>query len=89
MSQSRAEIDLTLYNNIFRLLPGVCQIRVDFLDFETKNKTDGVCDENNRLQIFSPFQRAYIPVKNFCGKILKEEVFYSCKLGYLLKKKII
>jgi len=56
-----------------KLLPGVCQIRVDFLDFETKNKTDGVCDENNRLQIFSPFQRAYIPVKNFCGKILKEE----------------
>jgi len=56
-----------------RLLPDVCQIRVDFLEFETKNKTDGICDENNQLEISSPFARAYIPVQKFCGSIKKEE----------------
>jgi len=56
-----------------RLLPDVCQLRVDFLEFETKNKTDGVCDENNQLEISSPFARAYIPVQKFCGSIKKEE----------------
>ena len=59
---------------LIRLLPDVCQIRVDFLEFETKNKTNGICDENNQLEITSPFARAYIPVKKFCGSIKKEEV---------------
>jgi len=56
-----------------RLLPDVCQIRVDFLEFETMNKTNGICDENNQLEILTPFARAYIPVKKFCGSINKEE----------------
>merc|ERR1740128_986430 len=55
-----------------RLLPDVCQIRVDFLEFETKNKTNGICDENNQLEISSPFARAYIPVKKFCGSIKRK-----------------
>lgn len=56
-----------------KLLPDVCQIRVDFLDFQTQNKTNGICDQDHQLQILTPFQRAYIPVKTFCGNIHKEE----------------
>jgi len=61
---------------IFRvnLLPNVCQVRVDFIDFETKDKnSDGMCDAKHKLHISSAFMRAFIPVNTFCGSIKKEE----------------
>jgi len=56
------------------LLPNVCQVRVDFIDFETMDKNgDGMCDPKHQLYISSAFMRAFIPVNTFCGSIKKEE----------------
>ena len=32
------------------LLPGVCQVRVDFVDFHLKPSTQGVCSPDNRSE---------------------------------------
>eukprot|EP00088_Acartia_fossae_P006062 TRINITY_DN1276_c0_g1_i2.p1 TRINITY_DN1276_c0_g1~~TRINITY_DN1276_c0_g1_i2.p1 ORF type:complete len:472 (-),score=85.33 TRINITY_DN1276_c0_g1_i2:72-1487(-) len=55
------------------LLPDVCQIRVDFLDFDLKGKTNGKCEDNHQLKISSPFKRAFIPADTFCGALEKEQ----------------
>jgi len=57
-----------------RLLDGVCQLRVDFVEFSLKPKSvDGRCELDNRLSITSPIKRAHVPVANFCGRVEQEE----------------
>jgi len=51
------------------LLPGVCQLRLDFVEFSLKPLQDGQCDPDNRLKVSSVLQRAHIPVNEFCGKL--------------------
>jgi len=51
------------------LLEGVCQLRLDFIEFSLKNKTNGACDRKNRLTVSSPMKRAYVPAETFCGQI--------------------
>jgi len=51
------------------LLPGVCQLRLDFLDLVLKPMEDGVCDDNNALHISSPNPFTKIPVNKLCGNI--------------------
>jgi len=50
--------------------PGVCQLRLDFLDFHLGNMVNGECQENNKLEIVTTVPHAYIPTKVLCGKIM-------------------
>jgi len=51
------------------LLPGVCQIRLDFLELELKPLVNGECEEGNALHIGSSDPGAFIPVKKLCGTV--------------------
>lgn len=51
------------------LLPGVCQLRLDFLDFALKPMTAGECDNDNALHVTSSDPTAFIPVKKLCGTL--------------------
>jgi len=54
------------------LNPGVCQVRLDFLDFDMTDMHDGECSSNNQLLVGSPNSNAYIPVTTFCGKMSQD-----------------
>jgi len=51
------------------LLPGVCQLRVDFLELKLKPMENGECEAQNRLTVKSRLKRAHVPVQEFCGKL--------------------
>jgi len=51
------------------LLKDVCQLRIDFLEFEMKPMSDGECDESNALAIKGPNAKHS---KLICGTINKE-----------------
>jgi len=51
------------------LLPGVCQVRLDFLDFQMKPIHQGVCDMKNSLLIKSNKKSTVIPMPRLCGNI--------------------
>ncbi|XP_023337168.1 uncharacterized protein LOC111708127 [Eurytemora carolleeae] len=51
------------------LLPGVCQLRLDFLEFEMKPMERGICEDKNSLIISSTEKTAMIPQKQLCGTI--------------------
>ena len=55
------------------LLPKVCQVRLDFIDLQTKPMSDGLCDPNNQLKIsVGPGQVARVPVSQLCGSVARE-----------------
>eukprot|EP00088_Acartia_fossae_P055716 TRINITY_DN6470_c0_g1_i1.p1 TRINITY_DN6470_c0_g1~~TRINITY_DN6470_c0_g1_i1.p1 ORF type:complete len:732 (+),score=85.38 TRINITY_DN6470_c0_g1_i1:111-2198(+) len=54
------------------LLPGVCQIRLDFLELKLKPMVDGECDETNSLTIKSSVPHSIVPVKKLCGTVNEE-----------------
>jgi len=55
------------------LLPKVCQVRLDFIDLQTKPNSHGLCDPNNQLKIsVGPGQVARVPVSQLCGNVAKE-----------------
>jgi len=66
----------SLNNCLYRvnLLPGVCQVRVDFLDLSMKPMVHGECDPSNSLRISSNDRHAYIPLENFCGTVAEDVV---------------
>jgi len=51
------------------LLPGVCQVRIDFLEFKMKPIYHGQCDENNLMEIRAGTSKAFIPMSKLCGTI--------------------
>jgi len=51
------------------LLPGVCQVRLDFLDFQMKPLHRGQCDLKNSLLIKSSQSSTVIPMSRLCGTI--------------------
>jgi len=51
------------------LLPGVCQVRLDFLDFQMKPIHHGSCDLKNSLLIKSAQKSTMIPMPRLCGNI--------------------
>jgi len=51
------------------LLPGVCQVRLDFLDFQMKPLHQGQCDLKNSLLIKSGQSSTVIPMPRLCGTI--------------------
>jgi hypothetical protein len=51
------------------LLPEVCQLRLDFLEFEMKPMVEGVCEDDNSLFISSSEKIAMIPLRRLCGTI--------------------
>lgn len=51
------------------LLPGVCQVRLDFLDFKLKPLNHGICDPKNTLLIKSSQASTLIPMTNLCGTV--------------------
>ena len=51
------------------LLPGVCQVRLDFLDFQMKPLHRGQCDLKNSLLIKSSHSSTVIPMPRLCGTI--------------------
>jgi len=54
------------------LLPNVCQVRLDFLDLQTKVMRYGDCETNNMLTISTgPHQVAEIPVSQLCGTVAR------------------
>ena len=55
------------------LLPKVCQVRLDFIDLQTKPMSHGLCDPNNQLKIsVGPGQVARVPVSQLCGSVARE-----------------
>jgi len=52
------------------LLPGVCQVRLDFLDLKMRPTTrDGYCDPKNKLLIKSSHSSTLIPMSELCGTV--------------------
>jgi len=52
------------------LLPRVCQVRLDFVDLQTKPNSLGLCDPRNHLRISAgPDQLAKVPISQLCGNI--------------------
>jgi len=51
------------------LNPGVCQVRLDFLDFQLAGMTKGICSSSNQMKIKSTVKHAYIPTNTLCGKL--------------------
>jgi len=51
------------------LLPGVCQVRLDFLDFHMKPLNHGICDPTNSMMIKSSHSSTMLPMTNLCGTV--------------------
>jgi len=51
--------------------PGVCQLRLDFLDFQLPPPRNGVCGEDDRLLITANKREAFIPIPELCGNVAK------------------
>jgi len=51
------------------LKPDVCQVRLDFLDFELDGMINGICSSSNQMVISSTVKHAYIPTDTLCGKL--------------------
>ena len=51
------------------LLPGVCQIRLDFLDLKMKPMYHGVCDSANSMTMKSSHASTMLPISSLCGTI--------------------
>jgi len=51
------------------LNPGVCQVRLDFLDFHLGSMEEGICSPYNSMTIKSTVRHAYIPVDSLCGNL--------------------
>ena len=47
--------------------PQVCQIRLDFLDFNMKSLENGLCEDTNSLHIQSSQASTRIPMSRLCG----------------------
>jgi len=60
----QADCELTV-----RLRSNVCQLRLDFLDFELPPPRDGACSAQDRLRITSNQRQAFIPVSELCGRV--------------------
>ena len=52
-----------------RLRSNVCQLKLDFLDFELPPPRDGSCSAQDRLRITSNQRQAFIPVSELCGRV--------------------
>jgi len=52
-----------------RLRNNVCQLRLNFLDFELPPPQDGACSTQDRLRITSNQRQAFIPVPELCGHV--------------------
>merc|ERR1712142_1090109 len=51
------------------LLPGVCRVRIDFLEFKMKPIYHGQCDDDNLMEIRAGTSKAFIPMSKLCGTI--------------------
>jgi len=51
------------------LNPGVCQVRLDFLDFHLAGMNDGSCSPLNQMVIDSTVKHSYIPATTLCGNL--------------------
>ena len=51
------------------LLPGVCQVRIDFLEFKMKPIYHGQCDNDNAMEIRAGTSKAFIPMSKLCGTL--------------------
>jgi len=51
------------------LKPGVCQVRLDFLDFQLGEMTNGLCSPDNQMVIESSVKHAFIPSRTLCGNL--------------------
>ena len=62
------------------LNPGVCQVRLDFLDFNVGSLQSGQCSPDASIQISTNVKDSFIPVSNLCGTLstkVKEVVLLS------------
>jgi len=66
-----------------RLLEGVCQLRVDFVDFSMKPKSSGRCESNNRLTITANTKRSHVPVSHFCDNFDKDKDITGSDMPHL------
>eukprot|EP00092_Neocalanus_flemingeri_P025565 GFUD01027716.1.p1 GENE.GFUD01027716.1~~GFUD01027716.1.p1 ORF type:complete len:809 (-),score=108.64 GFUD01027716.1:36-2462(-) len=55
------------------LLPGVCQVRLDFMDFHMKPLNHGICNPSNSMTIKSSHKSTTFPTTNLCGTIATGE----------------
>lgn len=55
-----------------RLLEGVCQLRVDFVEFSLKPMDNGECNKDNQMMISSPSRQTTVPVRSLCGQLHEE-----------------
>jgi len=51
------------------LAPGVCQVRLDFLDFQMGGINNGLCSADNQMMIKSSVKHAFIPTNTLCGNL--------------------
>jgi len=51
------------------LNPGVCQVRLDFLDFNVGSLQSGQCSPDASIQISTNVKDSFIPVSNLCGTL--------------------
>jgi len=51
------------------LQPGVCQVRLDFLDFKLGGMQSGTCDPDNQMILSSTVPHAFLPAKSVCGTL--------------------
>eukprot|EP00092_Neocalanus_flemingeri_P029391 GFUD01031908.1.p1 GENE.GFUD01031908.1~~GFUD01031908.1.p1 ORF type:complete len:518 (+),score=114.79 GFUD01031908.1:75-1628(+) len=49
--------------------PGVCQVRLDFIDFHLDGMTEGSCSPSNQMVINSTIKHAYFPTNTLCGNL--------------------
>jgi len=51
------------------LLPGVCQLRLDFLDVQLAPLQHGVCSPDNVLTLRTGLRGSFVPTHQLCGKL--------------------
>jgi len=57
-----------------KVLPGVCQVRLDFLDFKMgRIMEDGQCPEEDRLQIRTNVKNSRLPLQHLCGTLTSDK----------------
>jgi hypothetical protein len=54
------------------LLPGVCQVRVDFVDFHLRPSNQGSCSPDNRFKILL-LPKRIVPIQLLCGQMLSRK----------------
>ena len=56
------------------LLPGVCQVRLDFIDFRMGRMMAGTCPQTDSLRISTNVKNSQIPFSTLCGTINTDKV---------------